>query len=94
MSYFSITVTTLLCLSIYLNVRLGLVILRVEDAVEDCLDTIDEKYNAMSEVLQRPLFYDSPEVKAVVKDIRMVRASLHSVALSLTKNIIDESEDD
>ena len=55
MIYFSITVTTLLCLSIYLNVRLGLVILRVEDAVEDCLDTIDEKYNAMSEVLQRQL---------------------------------------
>ena len=47
----------------------------------------------MSEVLQRPLFYDSPEVKAVVKDIQKVRDSLHSVALSLTKNIVDESEE-
>jgi hypothetical protein len=93
MIYVSIILFVLLCLSIYLNVRLGLVVLRVEDSIEDCLDTIDEKYNSMSEVLQRPLFYDSPEVKAVVKDIQKVRDSLHSVALSLTKNIVDESEE-
>ena len=93
MIYVSIILFVLLCLPIYLNVRLGLVVLRVEDSIEDCLDTIDEKYNSMSEVLQRPLFYDSPEVKAVVKDIQKVRDSLHSVALSLTKNIVDESEE-
>ena len=93
MIYVSIILFVLLCLSIYLNIRLGLVVLRVEDSIEDCLDTIDEKYNSMSEVLQRPLFYDSPEVKAVVKDIQKVRDSLHSVALSLTKNIVDESEE-
>lgn len=93
MIYVSIILFVLLCLSIYLNVRLGLAVLRVEDSIEDCLDIIDEKYSSMSEVLQRPLFYDSPEVKAVVKDIQKVRDSLHSVALSLTKNIVDESEE-
>ena len=93
MIYVSIALSVALALSIYLNVRMGLVILRVEDSIEDCLDAIDEKYNSMSEVLKRPLFYDSPEVKAVVEDIKKVRESLHSVALSLTANIIDESEE-
>ena len=93
MIYVSIGLLIALALSIYLNIRMGLVILRVEDSIEDCLDAIDEKYNAMSEVLKRPLFYDSPEVKAVVEDIKKVRESLHSVALSLTANIIDESEE-
>jgi hypothetical protein len=31
-------------------------------------------------------------VKAVVKDIRSVRDSLHNVALSLAKNIVEEEE--
>jgi hypothetical protein len=56
------------------------------------MDVIDEKYSSMSEILKRPLFYDSPEVKAVVKDIRSVRDSLHNVALSLAKNIVEEEE--
>jgi hypothetical protein len=64
----------------------------VEDSIEECMDVIDEKYSTMSEILKRPLFYDSPEVKAVVKDIRSVRDSLHNVALSLAKNIVEEEE--
>jgi hypothetical protein len=82
----------LLSLSVYKNIRLGLIILRVEDSIEECMDVIDEKYSSMSEILKRPLFYDSPEVKAVVKDIRSVRDSLHNVALSLAKNIVEEEE--
>tara|TARA_R100001594_G_C3899983_1_gene230589 strand:+ start:174 stop:371 length:198 start_codon:yes stop_codon:yes gene_type:complete len=65
----------------------------MEDAIEECLDVIDEKYEQMNEILQRPLFYDSPEVKAVVRDISTVRDSLHSVALSLTKNIEENKEE-
>ena len=71
---------------------LGLSILRMEDAIEECLDVIDKKYNTMSEVLARPLFLDSPEVKSVVRDISAVRSSLHNVALSLTENLVEEKE--
>lgn len=92
MIYACIVLSLLLSLSVYKNIRLGLIILRVEDSIEECMDVIDEKYSAMSEILKRPLFYDSPEVKAVVKDIRAVRDSLHNVALSLAKNIVEEEE--
>ena len=94
MIYVIAILSLLLIASIYKNVKLGLAILRMEDAIEECLDIIDQKYNSMSEVLQRPLFYDSPEVKSVVEDIRAVRGSLHGVALSLTKNIVEEEEED
>tara|TARA_R110002110_G_scaffold105085_1_gene264500 strand:- start:1521 stop:1721 length:201 start_codon:yes stop_codon:yes gene_type:complete len=66
----------------------------MEDSIEDCLDIIDEKYELMSEVLQRPLFFDSQEVKSVVRDIKAVRGSLHSVALTLTKNIEKQKKEE
>ena len=94
MIYTCITLLVFLILSIYYNVRLGVTVLRMEDTIEECLDVIDDKYNSMSEVLKRPLFFDSQEVKSVVRDIKAVRASLHAVALSLTKNIIEEKEEE
>lgn len=93
MIYACVALSILLTLSVYQNIRLGTTILRMEDSIEECLDVIDEKYGTMSEILKRPLFYDSPEVKSVVEDIRAVRSSLHAVALSLTKNIVPEEEE-
>ena len=87
MIYLVALLSVLLVVSVYKNIVFGVMILRLEDSVEECLDVIDEKYSSMSEVLKRPLFYDSPEVKSVVKDIGVVRDSLHSVALALTANI-------
>ena len=92
MIYLVIVLCVLLAVSIYKNIVFGIMILRIEDSVEECLDVIDEKYGSMSEVLKRPLFYDSQEVKSVVKDIGLVRDSLHAVALTLTKNIKEETE--
>ena len=90
MIYTCAILLVILGLSIYVNIRLGTTILKMEDTIEECLDVIDDKYNSMSEILKRPLFYDSPEVKVVVEDIKIVRESLHAVALSLTENIIEE----
>jgi len=94
MIYTCIILSVLLLLSLYHNVRLGLTILRMEDSIEECLDVIDEKYGTMTEVLKRPLFMDSQEVKSVVDDIKRVRSSLHAVALSLTRNIVEEDEEE
>ena len=75
-----------LAVSIYFNVKFAMTLLRLEDALEDCLDMIDEKYAKISEILSRPLFFDSPEVRRVVSDIRDVRNSLHRMAVSMSKN--------
>lgn len=87
-----IVLTLLLFVSLYFNYKFSMTILRLEDVLEECLDVIDEKYAKMSEILSRPLFFDSPEVRKVVEDIRDTRDSLHRVAVSLYKNF-GEGED-
>lgn len=92
MNYALLTVSILLAISLYFNWKFAMTLLRIEDVLEDCLDTINEKYSKMSEVLSRPLFYDSPEVRRVVEDIRETRNSLHRIALSLSKDFKTEEE--
>ena len=73
-------------ISLYYAIRFGLIILKVQDALEDSLDIIDEKYESISAICERPLFYDSPEVRQVLEDIKETRSSLHSVAHTLSVN--------
>lgn len=75
----------LLSISIYFNVKHGLLILNMVESIESCLDVLDEKYNSMSKVLEIPLFYDSPQVKKVVEDIKSCRDSLLGVANELVE---------
>ena len=70
----------------YYAIHFGLTILRIQDALEDSLDIIDEKYAAISVICERPLFYDSPEVRQVLEDIKETRSSLHQMAHVLSKN--------
>ena len=93
MSWVAIAVLSLfLSFSLYKNYRLGTAILRMEDSIEECLDVIDQKYESVSKILKRPLFFDSLEVRKVISDIESVQRALHAVALSLTENI-DEEQD-
>ena len=94
MVYVVIAVISLaLCVSLYFNFKFSMTLLQIEDALEDCLDTIDSKYSKMSEILSRPLFYDSPEVRRVVEDVRDTRNALHRIALALSSNFEALEED-
>ena len=77
--------------SLYLNYKLGMIVLDFQDSVEDSLDLIDLKYNRMSKVLETPIFFDSIEVRQVVSDIKDVRQSLLKIAVMLTENSKDDS---
>ena len=73
-----------LAFSVYLNFKLGVTILRFEDAVEESLDIIDERYRSMSKVLETPIFFDSVEVRQVVNDIGTTRNALLLIANRLS----------
>jgi len=68
------------------------IILRVEDEVETALDVLDERYRSISKVLEIPIFFDSPEIKRVVDDVKVSRDSILRVASSLAK--IEEEKDE
>ncbi len=83
---------SLLCVSIYFNIKLGITILRFEDSVEECLDVIDERYRSISKVLEIPIFFDSVEVRQVVNDISATRDAILIIANSLSNSTAEGQE--
>lgn len=83
-----------LCLSIslYYVVKFSLIILRMEDSIEESLDIIDERYRSISSVLEIPIFYDSPQIRQVVNDIKITRDTLLLIANKFAS--IDEVSSD
>ncbi len=84
----------LLCLSIFLGWKLyqfSIVIIDVEDAVEESLDILNERYRKMNEILDKPVFFDSVEVRQVISDIRECHSAILVIANKLTRKIGMES---
>jgi len=82
----------LLSLSYY-TYKMALVVLKVQDAVEESLDVLDKRYESISKILKIPIFYDSPEIKKTVEDIRRSREAILYVAKQLTSIQEDEEEE-
>ena len=70
----------LLCISLYYNYRFGRIVLEMQDAIEESLDVMDDHYARISEILEIPLFFDSPQVRQVLDDIQAVRESILEIA--------------
>ena len=69
----------------FLLIRLSTTIFKFEDAITGCLDKIDLSYQKIFAILERPLFYDSPEVREVLQQIRVVNDSLLEIANGLAR---------
>jgi len=72
--------------------RLGIIMLNVEDTLENSLDIVDDRIDAIQNILEVPLFSDSPEIKKIHNNMQTCRDALLDIANALTKNINDEEE--
>ena len=90
---FLVLTLALLAVSLYYNYKHGRIILRVIDGIENSLDVLDEKYGSVSEILNVPLFYDSPQIRQVHSDLESCRDTILSVA-SLIGSVDVISEED
>ena len=88
---YAILVTVLLGVSIYYNYKFGRALIRMEDALEQSLDRLDERYESISKVLEIPLFMDSPQIRQVVSDIKECQNSILYVANEIGR--LEEIED-
>lgn len=84
-------------LSIFLGYKLyqfSILILNTETAIEECLDILEEKYKRMNEIIQKPVFFDSIEVRQMISDIKDCQSSVITVANKLTREtgITSEAE--
>ena len=82
--------TIALAVAGYFAFKFGVVVLKIQDSVEECLDVLDKRYDSISKILQIPLFYDSPEIKKVHEDIRSSRDAILYVANIISK--VEEEE--
>lgn len=74
----------LLLFSIYFNIKFGILILKIEDTIEECLDQLDEKYQVFSKILEKPVFFDSLEIRQVIHEIRSSQDLLLLIANKLS----------
>ena len=92
---YGILITVLLGISAYYNYKFGRALIRMEDALEQSLDKLDERYESISKVLEIPLFYDSPQIRQVVKDIKDCQDSILYVANEIGRlEEIDDGEEE
>ena len=90
-SAYAIVVTVLFCVSLYYNYKFGRTLIKMEDALETSLDRLDERYESIAKVLEIPLFYDSPQIRQVISDIKMCQDSILFVANEIGR--LEESQD-
>jgi hypothetical protein len=82
----------LLLISLWYNYKFAKIIIKVEDSVTESLDILDQNYEKISKILEIPLFFDSPQVKQVVENIRTARDAILYVANNIA-NIEEEPDD-
>lgn len=73
----------------YFCFKFALIILKMQNIIENSLDEIDECYSVISQVLETPVFYNSPEIKRVLDEVRIVK----DIILNISANFSNIKED-
>ena len=93
MVYFCIFLIILCSVLGYYCFKFAIILIRVQENIEDSLEVIDAQYRRMSIVLEKPVAYQSPEIKGVLNSIKDTQRSLLYIAnqlVSHTDGFIDE----
>tara|TARA_R110002167_G_scaffold189121_1_gene391268 strand:+ start:2344 stop:2661 length:318 start_codon:yes stop_codon:yes gene_type:complete len=94
--YVYIVIIVLLFLLLYFLAnrlyKFSLIILNVEESIEESLDLLNHHYGKINEVVQKPVFFDSIEVRQVVDDIKQCHNAVLKVANKLTSDTGIKSE--
>lgn len=67
----------------YQAYKLGKIVINIQDAIETSLDVLDERYKSIDSILQKPVFFDSLEIRQVIEDISMTRDAVLFIANQL-----------
>jgi len=73
-----------LIIAVVFAIRYGRMVLAWEENINESLDILDRAYANMWDVLQKPLFHDSPEVRSVLAEIHNCRESVLWISNALT----------
>ena len=86
--------SVLLLFFLYFSIKFALIILRMQDVIENSLDLIDEKYRKISDIHNIPVFFDSPEIKRLLREIEDTKYVILDIARNLSSTASNDKEDD
>ena len=55
----------------------------MQDVVEESLDELDHRYAVFGKILEKPVFFDSVEIRQVIQEIRLSQELILKIANSL-----------
>jgi hypothetical protein len=89
MTYAALALGCVCMIQAFYLYRFARIILKTEEDVEASLDIIDESYQNIATVLDKPLFYDSGEVRQILNQLRNSRTALLYVANRMSGNSVE-----
>lgn len=75
----------LLLFFVYFCIKFALIIIKTQEDLEYALDEIDKKYNRITEILDIPVFFDSPEIRRLLQEIKDIKRVILEISLRLSK---------
>ena len=76
---------------VYKLYSFSILILDIEDAVESSIVELEKRYISMTKILEKPVFFDSVEVRKVISDIAEARNLIINVSKVLTQDMREDS---
>jgi hypothetical protein len=64
--------------------KFSLIILNVESAIEESLDLLNERYAKIVSIAEKPIFFDSVEIREVISEIQASHEAILAIANRLT----------
>ena len=80
-----------ICVSLFYIFKFARIILNIEECIEEAIIELDGSYNRMSDILEKPVFFDSMEVRQAIDEISTTRNLILGIAEKLTASVIIES---
>jgi hypothetical protein len=84
--------TAILAVSLYFNFKHAKLLLEIQDSIEQSLDDLDAIYGRIAEILEKPVFFDSIEVRQVIADIDEARQTVLKIANVLVKSVTTDED--
>ena len=83
------------CILVYKLYQYSLIIINTETATEESLDVLNERYESISAILEKEVFFDSIEVRQVINEIKLSQDAIYAVAEKMIKDKqINEKKDE
>jgi hypothetical protein len=64
-------------------------IIKTEDSINLAVDTLENSYSKIANILERPVFFDSVEIRQVINDIYECQKAIYDIAI-LIGNLEEE----